>query len=150
MKKSYALQYDSAIESSADSHIFSGTSHRVEVKAIPIYLEEESIPAESKYVWAYHIQIYNNRPKAVKLMKRIWNITDGQGITHQVRGEGVIGEQPIIDSDSMFEYTSAVPLSTPTGFMTGHYEMVDEDGREFIVKVPAFSLDSPHVPHTLQ
>ncbi len=150
MKKSFAQRTDNFSDSQIDAHVFSRVSHRVEIKAIPIYLDEESFPEENKFVWAYHIQIFNNRVKAVKLIKRVWDITDGRGVVHQVRGEGVIGEQPVIDADTMFEYTSAVPLSTPTGFMSGHYEMVDEDGREFSVKVPAFSLDSPHIPHTLQ
>jgi len=149
MKKSFILRRDDLSETSVDAHIFSRRSHRVEIKVIPFYLEDESAPMDQKYVWAYHVQIYNNRPKAVKLLKRVWNITDGMGVTREVRGEGVTGEQPIIEPDSVFEYTSAVPLTTPTGFMAGFYEMVDIDGHDFSAKVPTFSLDSPHVPSTL-
>jgi ApaG protein len=77
-------------------------------------------------------------------MQRHWHITDSNGRVHEVRGEGVVGEQPVLEPGEIFEYTSGTPLATPSGFMVGSYYMVDNAGASFSVSVPAFSLDSPH------
>jgi ApaG protein len=80
----------------------------------------------------------------VQLLRRHWHITDSQGRIHEVRGEGVVGEQPVLEPGESFEYTSGTPLATPSGFMVGSYQMIDGEGANFSVSVPAFSLDSPH------
>ncbi len=77
-------------------------------------------------------------------MRRHWHITDSLGLVHEARGEGVVGEQPVLEPGESFEYTSGTPLATPSGFMVGSYQMIDEEGKNFSVSVPAFSLDSPH------
>jgi ApaG protein len=107
-------------------------------------LEEESSPDRSHYVWAYHITIENERHEEVQLLKRYWKITDGQGRTKEICGEGVLGKQPILDSQELFEYTSGVPLPTPTGFMGGLYFFRTASGQDIEVVIPTFSLDSPY------
>lgn len=108
------------------------------------FLNEQSDPDEAQFVWAYRIKISNQGQAPVKLLSRHWIITDGGGGTHEVKGEGVIGEQPVIEPGDSFIYTSGTPLSTPSGFMRGSYEMRRADGGLFDVTIPAFSLDSPH------
>lgn len=114
------------------------------VTAQPVYLEEQSSPAEHRYVWAYRIRIENLGRETVQLLTRHWRITDANGRVQEVRGEGVVGEQPVLEPGESFEYTSGCPLSTPSGFMVGSYGMVAAGGRAFEVAIPAFSLDSPH------
>lgn len=127
--------------------VFTQISNNIEVKVAPIFLDEESSRLNNKFVWAYHVQIYNRSEKPVQVMKRHWTITDGHGKTHEVHGDGVIGEKPTIQPHDMFEYTSAVPLQTPSGFMKGSYEVLDEDGTPMNVGIPCFSLDSPFAIH---
>lgn len=129
--------------------VFSQTSHNIEVKVAPIFLDEESSRVNSKFVWAYHIQIHNHTEKPVQVVRRHWMITDAYGKIHEVTGDGVIGEQPTIKPNTMFEYTSAVPLPTPSGFMKGTYEVLDEQGQSLMVGIPCFSLDSPFAIHGL-
>ena len=107
-------------------------------------MEDQSEPEDFHYVWAYHIRIENQGDDRVQLMRRHWHITDSQGRVHEVRGEGVVGEQPVLEPGEAFEYTSGTPLATPSGFMVGSYQMIDQSGKNFSVSVPAFSLDSPH------
>jgi ApaG protein len=109
-----------------------------------VYLEDQSSPSENHYVWAYHIRIENEGSRTVQLINRYWRITDALGRVQEVRGAGVVGEQPVLRPGETFEYTSGTPLSTPTGFMAGTYEMETPDGERFNVKVPLFSLDSPY------
>jgi ApaG protein len=109
------------------------------------YLADQSEPERSHFVWAYRVAIANEGREAVQLLRRTWFITDGLGRTQQVHGEGVVGEQPVIEPGRSFEYTSGTPLQTPSGFMRGAYHMVAMDsGEAFDVAIPAFSLDSPH------
>jgi len=115
---------------------------RVTVK--PVYLEDQSEPDESHYVWAYHVTIENLGKRTVQLRNRHWTITDAQGRVQEVRGPGVVGEQPVLAPGEIFEYTSGTPLTTPSGVMVGAYEMEGPDGNMFEIAVPAFSLDSPH------
>lgn len=123
-------------------YVFSETSHNIEVKVAPIFLDDESSRVNNKYVWAYHVQIYNHSKDPVQLMYRHWLVTDGYGKIHEMRGEGVVGEQPTILPQAMYEYTSAVPLNTPTGFMKGTYEVMSH-GQYLHVGIPCFSLDCP-------
>ena len=111
----------------------------------PFFLADQSDPAEGRYVWAYKVQVENLGPATVQLMKRTWIITDGTGRELRVHGDGVVGEQPILEPGESFDYTSGTPLPTPSGFMRGTYHMVVvETGEAFDAAVPAFSLDSPH------
>lgn len=123
---------------------FEAETAGVHVAVQSYFLSEQSEPAESQYVWAYRIKITNKADVPVKLLNRHWIITDGVGGVHEVQGEGVVGEQPLIGPGDTFIYTSGTPLSTATGFMRGSYEMRRADGHTFDVEIPAFSLDSPH------
>lgn len=118
---------------------------RVTVRAF--YLADQSEPDRGHYVWAYRVVIANEGRRTVQLLKRTWQITDGMGRTQRVHGEGVVGEQPVLEPGESFEYTSGTPLSTPSGFMRGTYHMVATvSGEAFDVAIPTFSLDSPHQP----
>jgi ApaG protein len=126
---------------------FSETTREIRVSVRAFYLVDQSEPQNGHYVWAYRVSIENTGRHTVQLRKRTWLITDGQGRTQRVHGEGVVGEQPVLEPGESFEYTSGTPLSTPSGFMRGAYHMVDSlTGEEFDVTIPAFSLDSPHQP----
>lgn len=104
---------------------------------------------DNRYFWAYTVEIRNRSNVTVQLKTRHWIITDGVGKTEEVRGAGVVGEQPVLEPGAAFEYTSGVPLPTPSGFMTGTYGMVTLDGERFDIAIPAFSLDSPAAGRTI-
>jgi len=109
----------------------------------PRFLEERSSPDKGQYFWSYAIEIVNGGAETVQLQSRHWRITDALGRTQEVRGAGVVGEQPVLKPGQSFEYTSGVPLSTASGIMAGRYQMVSESGERFEIEVPTFSLDSP-------
>ena len=109
------------------------------------YLPEQSEPQRGRWFWAYHIRIENEGPMTVQLLTRHWIITDGRGARHSVEGEGVVGEQPMIEPGASFDYVSGCPLSTPTGHMQGTYHMIGEDGSAFDVMIPKFTLLAPAV-----
>lgn len=113
------------------------------------YLEDESEPDDNQYLWAYQVYIENNGDETVQLKRRYWQITNAQGKVNEVRGEGVIGEQPVIHPGDVYEYMSGAPLNTPSGIMKGCYEMCDEAGEFFDIEVPTFSLDSPYESLTI-
>ncbi|MBX9746669.1 MAG: Co2+/Mg2+ efflux protein ApaG [Hyphomonadaceae bacterium] len=116
------------------------------VRVEPQFLPEESAPGEGRFVWAYTIEIENLTRDPVQLLSRFWRITDENGLTQEVRGAGVIGQQPVIGPGQSFRYTSAAPLAAPSGVMTGAYSMQRVgNGEAFDIKVPLFALDSPHV-----
>jgi ApaG protein len=123
--------------------MYRATTRSIRVTAEPVYLAERSVPDENQYFWAYHIEIANLGAVAVQLISRHWRITDANGLTEEVHGLGVIGEQPRLEPGAAFEYTSGVPLRTDTGIMAGTYLMEAEGGERFEVDIPAFSLDSP-------
>jgi ApaG protein len=126
------------------------TTRDILVRAAPFYLADQSEPDEDRFVWAYRITIENRGRSTVQLISRTWRITDAQGRTKLVQGEGVVGEQPVLKPGEAFEYTSGTPLDTPSGFMAGDYHMVDRtSGAAFDVTIPAFSLDSPYQPSRL-
>lgn len=115
------------------------------VRVEPQFLPEESAPDQSRFVWSYTIEIENRGAEPVQLMSRFWRITDENGHTQEVRGDGVIGQQPVIGPGQSFRYTSAAPLAAPSGVMMGAYSMVKTDnGESFDIAVPLFALDSPH------
>ncbi|MFY9639587.1 MAG: Co2+/Mg2+ efflux protein ApaG [Rhodomicrobium sp.] len=128
---------------------YSATTRGICVTVSPAYLPEQSAPEDSRYVWAYHVTIENRGSETVQLLRRHWRITDARGGLHEVRGPGVIGEQPRLEPGEAFEYTSGTPLSTPSGIMSGSYQMENEQGESFDIEIPAFSLDSPHQPARL-
>ena len=124
--------------------MYSTTTRAIRVTVRPTYLDEQSSPTDSHFVWAYHVQVENLGKEVVQLLTRYWRITDSLGRIQEVRGAGVVGEQPVLNPGDSFEYTSGTPLSTPSGIMVGTYEMENQSGERFDVEVPAFSLDSPH------
>ncbi len=121
------------------------TTGDVTVRVSVSFLPEQSEPAKGRWFWAYHIRIENGGTAAVQLVSREWVISDGRGLTHEVRGEGVVGEQPVLEPGASFDYVSGCPLSTPTGAMEGRYFMVGEDGVSFEVSIPRFPLIAPAV-----
>ncbi|HVI99756.1 MAG TPA: Co2+/Mg2+ efflux protein ApaG [Sphingomonas sp.] len=109
------------------------------------YLPEQSEPGRGRWFWAYHVRIENEGDQTVQLLTRHWVITDGRGARHAVEGEGVVGEQPMIEPGGSFDYVSGCPLATPTGIMQGTYHMAAEDGSSFDVEIPKFALVAPAV-----
>ncbi len=115
----------------------------IRITVEPAYLDEQSRPEENYHVWAYTIGIENHGGETVTLKTRYWKITDAMGRVQEVRGAGVVGEQPTLGPGDRFQYTSGAPLTTPSGFMVGAYQMQNDDGETFEVDIPAFSLDGP-------
>lgn len=130
--------------------MYSQTTRLIEVTVEPFFLEDQSSPADDHYVWAYRVRIHNLGGETVRLLNRYWRITDGRGRVQEVRGPGVVGEQPTLKPGDSFEYTSGCPLPTPSGIMVGSYEMATPAGERFDINIPAFSLDSPHEEVRLQ
>ncbi len=116
----------------------------IRVTVHPVFLDDQSEPEDDHYVWAYQVTIANEGAETVRLISRHWRITDAKGRLTEVEGPGVVGEQPVLEPGDSFEYTSGTPLATPSGVMVGSYEMETENGDDFDVEIPAFSLDSPH------
>jgi ApaG protein len=112
----------------------------IEVEVAPEYLPEESSPETLEFVFAYHITITNKSETEVQLMSRHWIITDGEGVIHEVKGPGVVGEQPKLKPGESHRYSSFCPLRTPTGNMRGTFHMVNSLGATFDVKIPLFFL----------
>jgi ApaG protein len=117
------------------------------VTAAPQYLAEQSDPEDDKYLFAYTITVANTGEVPAQLLSRHWIITDANGEVEEVRGEGVVGEQPVLQPGEAFRYTSGCPLPTPIGSMRGTYHCVAEDGTRFEVTVPEFVLAGPRVLH---
>jgi ApaG protein len=125
------------------ARMYRAVTRQIEVTVEPNFLPERSSVEKSQYAWSYTIVITNAGEETVQLRTRHWIITDAAGRRQEVRGEGVVGEQPVLAPGERFEYTSFVPLPTTSGFMTGRYQMVSENGERFEIDVPTFSLDSP-------
>jgi ApaG protein len=123
----------------------SATTGSITVRVSVSYLPEQSEPGKGRWFWAYHIRIENGGETRVKLVSREWAIKDGRGSLHEVKGEGVVGEKPVIEPGQSFDYVSGCPLSTPTGSMEGRYFMVASDGSTFAVDIPRFPLVAPAV-----
>lgn len=129
--------------------MYRAVTRHIEVTVEPNFLPEKSSAEDGRYFWSYTVVISNTGQETVQLRSRHWVITDGVGRQEQVRGEGVVGEQPVLAPGERFEYTSGVPLSTASGFMSGSYEMETKSGERFEIEVPAFSLDSPDAKRVL-
>lgn len=127
--------------------MYEKTTHNIRITVAPDFLEDQSRPEDSHYVWSYHVRIENNGEDIVQLRTRYWRITDATGHVHEVQGDGVVGEQPVLHPGESFEYTSGTPLPTPSGIMLGTYSMHNGKGESFNVDIPPFSLDSPHERH---
>jgi ApaG protein len=129
--------------------MFSATTRGIRVTVRPQYLPDQSDATRPQFVWAYHVRIENGGDVTVQLRSRHWKVTDGLGQLREVRGPGVVGKTPVLRPGEVFEYTSGTPLSTPTGFMGGTYQMVNEAGETFDIEIPTFSLDTPSVDRRL-
>jgi ApaG protein len=129
--------------------MYQAVTEHIRVTVRPEFIEQQSKPEDNKFIWAYTITVENRGFETVTLLTRHWIITDGLGRRQDVRGDGVVGEQPTLQPGQRFEYTSGCPLSTPSGLMMGSYGMITSSGRPIDVKIPAFSLDSPHDKHSL-
>lgn len=129
--------------------MYEAITRAVRVTAEPVFSPERSDEDAGQFVWTYTITIANEGETPVQVMTRRWLIVDALGRTQEVQGPGVVGQQPIIPPGENFRYTSACPLTTSSGFMSGSYRCVDENGRAFDVAIPAFSLDSPHMRRVL-
>jgi ApaG protein len=124
--------------------MYEKTTRNIRISVQPFYLEEQSSPEEDRFVWAYRVNIENKGAETVQLLNRHWRITDKLGRLQEVKGPGVVGEQPVLKPGDTFEYTSGCPLTTPSGIMAGFYEMATGGGESFDIEIPAFSLDSPY------
>jgi len=129
--------------------MYKETTRSITITVVPTYLDDQSSPDESHYVWKYHVRIENNGDDTVQLRTRYWRITDSMGRVQEVRGPGVVGEQPVLKPGKSFEYTSGTPLSTPSGTMVGTYAMQMTDGTTMDIAIPAFSLHTPEVTRRL-
>ena len=129
--------------------MYRAVTRKIEVTVTPRFLSERSSPSNGYYFWAYTIDIANRGLETVQLKTRHWRITDALGRLQEVRGAGVIGKEPVLRPGEDFEYTSGVPLPTPSGFMAGSYGMVSAEGEPFDIAIPTFSLDGPETKRTL-
>ena len=123
------------------------TDYKIKVDALVKHLVEQSDEADNRYVFSYTITVTNHGESTVQLLSRHWIITDGNNQVQEVRGQGVVGEQPVIKPGQSFAYTSGSVLATPVGTMTGSYQMVDEDGTKFNAPIAQFVLSVPRVLH---
>lgn len=122
---------------------FHATTRDIIVHVAVTYLPEQSEPDRGRWFWAYHIRIENQSDAPVQLLTRSWLITDGRGSQHKVQGEGVVGEQPVVQPGKSYDYVSGCPLATPTGTMQGSYHMIGAQGQTFDIAIPHFALIAP-------
>ncbi|HEU0309696.1 MAG TPA: Co2+/Mg2+ efflux protein ApaG [Sphingomicrobium sp.] len=113
------------------------------VRVAVSFLAEQSAPEQGRWFWSYHIRIENDGERTIQLMERYWRIVDGHGNVHEVRGQGVVGEMPVITPGDSFDYVSGCPLDTPAGSMQGHYIFIDDEGERITADIPEFALLSP-------
>jgi ApaG protein len=125
-------------------HRYEELTRDIRVAVEPDFLDDQSEPEEGRYLWSYRVTIENKGGESVQLLSRYWKIMDSRGKVKEVRGPGVIGEQPMIAPGQAFEYTSGAPLETPSGLMTGSYRMRAASGESFDIGIPMFALESPY------
>lgn len=125
-------------------HTYEQRTHDVIVRVESDYLDDQSSPSDSRFIWAYTVEIENQTDQDLTVVERFWQIADSRGSVQKVRGSGVVGETPVVRPGETFRYTSGAPLSAPSGMMLGNYSMETPDGDRFDVDIPAFVLDSPH------
>jgi ApaG protein len=141
--------WNNAGEGDRNNVMYKVVTRNIEVVVTPRFVADRSSPENNYFFWAYTISITNNGTDTVQLKTRYWRITDANGRRQEVRGAGVVGEEPTLKTGESFEYTSGVPLQTPSGFMVGSYGMVGAAGELFDIDVPAFSLDSAESKRTI-
>jgi ApaG protein len=129
--------------------MYRAVTRGIRVTVTPRFLEEESSPDAGRYFFAYTVEIANMSIERVQLRARYWRIVDGRGELHEVRGPGVVGEEPVLGPGESFTYTSGCPLTTPDGTMEGSYVMETAGGETFNAAIPAFALESPHVKRVM-
>lgn len=129
--------------------MYEAITNGIRVRVQPDYSTQQSAPVENRFFWTYTVEIRNEGELAVQLRTRHWRITDQRGRLEEVRGNGVVGKTPLLRPGESFSYTSGCPLTTPSGIMSGSYQMIDEQGASFDVTIPAFSLDSPFASRTV-
>jgi len=121
--------------------------NKIDIKVRPTYIADQSDPVNNHYVFSYTVTIRNNGSDAAKLLTRHWVITDGDGLIQEVKGEGVVGEQPHLKPGEGFQYTSGTFMNTPFGTMHGSYQMISDSGEKFDAKIPTFQLIAPNTLH---
>ena len=129
--------------------LYSCTTRGIEITVLPEFVPERSDEKRGQFFWSYTVEISNGGDHAVQVTHRHWKITDAMGRLEEVRGPGIVGEQPVLKPGEVFRYTSGCPLATPSGFMVGTYRVVSEDGGVFDADIPMFSLDSPTIARVL-
>ena len=154
MRECAALYYElrkagTSVSDRSGLSMYQAVTHNIEVKVTPRFLPERSSREKSYFFWAYTIEITNHSRETVQLKTRHWRITDAYGRLQEVKGAGVVGEEPVLEPGGSFEYTSGVPLPTPSGFMVGSYGMVTPAGEHFDIAIPTFSLDGPQEGRTI-
>ncbi|MDE0993172.1 MAG: Co2+/Mg2+ efflux protein ApaG [Rhodospirillales bacterium] len=125
-----------------DLQTYSEITNDISVSVSPEYLDQQSEPSDDHFTWAYHVHIENTGSKTIQVLTRHWKITDIKGVSHEIVGDGLIGQQPILKPGEFFKYSSGTPLSTSSGFMSGTLLLIANDGELFRAVVPSFSLDS--------
>lgn len=130
-----------------DRNAADSSSHDIVIDVATRYVAEQSVPADNRYVFSYTITISNRGDEAVRLLNRHWRITDANNKVQEVRGEGVVGEQPLIEAGGSYRYTSGSLLQTAVGTMEGSYEMISSSGRSFNAPIAVFSLAQPGALH---
>jgi len=129
--------------------VYEQKTHDVVVRVEPDFLDEQSSPDDNRFIWAYTVEIENQTETDLQVVERFWKIADSRGQVQEVRGAGVVGEQPVLKPGEVFRYTSGAPLTAPSGMMLGNYYVQTPEGDRFEVEIPAFLLDSPHEPLNL-
>ena len=125
--------------------MFERKTRDVVVRVEPDFLAEQSSPSEGRFIWAYTVEIENQSDTDLQVVERFWQIADSHGMVHEVRGEGVVGEKPVVKPGEVFRYTSGATLTAPSGMMRGTYTVQGANtGESYDVDIPAFVLDSPH------
>jgi len=123
-----------------DSNTIKALANQIEIQVKTQYIEEQSEPSKDRFVFAYAVTIKNNSDETVQLLSRYWKILDGNEHIHEVEGEGVVGQKPVLEPGKDFSYTSGTAIATPVGQMEGHYILEDQQGSSFEVKIPTFRL----------
>jgi ApaG protein len=142
-----AIALHSAHSIPTSETVAEGKKYHISVNVITTYLAEQSDPSSDRYVFSYTITISNTGTVASQLISRHWIITDAENVVQEVKGLGVVGEQPLLRPGESFEYTSGTAMATPVGTMRGSYQMVAEDGNKFDAEIPVFTLSMPRVLH---
>lgn len=127
----------------SDLHTYSETTNNISISVSSEYLHQQSDPSDDHFTWAYHVHIKNIGNKIIQVLARHWKITDTKGVSHEIVGDGLVSQQPILKPGGVFEYSSGTPLATSSGFMSGSLLLIADDGELFRAVVPSFSLDSP-------